>query len=46
VKPEYETEPSVYHDMVCPALMLTPLGPLVPEYVVPEMVMRSKPLSV
>jgi hypothetical protein len=31
VKPELVTEPSVYHDIVCPALMLTPLGPEEPE---------------
>ena len=42
VKPERVTEPSVYHDIVCPALMLTPLGPLLPEYLVEPMVMRSK----
>ena len=31
VKPEPVTEPSVYHDIVCPALMLTPFGPEEPE---------------
>ena len=46
VNPERVTDPSVRHDIVCPALMLTPLGPLVPEYLVAPMVMRSKLLSV
>ena len=30
VKPDLVTEPSVYHDIVSPELMLTPSGPLVP----------------
>ena len=30
VKPVAVTDPSVDHDIVCPALMLTPLGPEVP----------------
>ena len=31
VKPEPVTEPSVRHDIVCPALMLTPFGTEEPE---------------
>ena len=30
VKPVAVTDPSVDHDIICPALMLTPLGPEVP----------------
>ena len=39
VKPDLVTEPSVYHVIVAPELMLTPLGPLVPEYLLPPTVM-------
>ena len=39
VKPDLVTEPSVYHDIVWPELMLTPLRLLVPEYLVPPTVM-------
>ena len=46
VKPDLTIELSVYHDIVSPALMLTPLGPLVPKYLVPPMVMPSQQLSV
>jgi hypothetical protein len=39
VKPPYVTEPSAYHVNVCPCVIITLLGPLLPLYRVPPMVM-------
>ena len=39
VKPSFVTEPSVYQNIVSPAAIATPLGPLVPAYRIEPMVM-------